>query len=163
MARPEDEIVLHVSVAAWWSLRHLPYATEAERFLFEEIGTDRVRVLTVAGIELRVLDAIARDLSAIELDPLIAQLLYDDVTAQFQTMTRIGMMRVADPVPLAGAAFVMATRFGISLDDAMSMVLARLSDTPILLADEELRERLETRAAEHPSLQVRLHPDYWTA
>ena len=163
MARPEDEIVLHVSVAARWWLRHLPYATEAERFLLEEIGARRVRTLAVAGIELRVLDELARDLSAIELDPLIAQLLYDDVTAQFQTMTRMCMMRVADPIPLAAAAFVMATRFGISLDDAMSMVLAHLSDTPILLADEGLRERLQTRAAEHPGLQVRWLPEYWTA
>jgi hypothetical protein len=80
---PSRVVVLHISVAVRWWLRHLPDATLAERLLFDSVPRRETRLSIHTGMENRVLDEVARDLAGSGFDESVIAALPDDVARQF--------------------------------------------------------------------------------
>lgn len=154
-----EQFTLHVSVAVRWWLYHLPWSAEADRFLFRGLAGKRLRVVAVDGMELQVLSAIVDDLGAY-LDEGMARQMGTDVPTLFNDLGQAGILRSVSARSLARAAMVNASRHRLSFSDSLTVTLAAINGTPLLVADYALYEALKPIAAAEPAFRVAWLPDH---
>lgn len=151
------QFVLHLSVAAAWWFSFLPYALEASKFL-EELDAGQIRVEVVAETPLRVLarlEAFSRDHPELHLDLDALQVSRTNIATRFRMLAGEGVLHEASRRPLLDRlAWGVHVRFGVSFPDAWSVVLAEMSEIPILVSDAELQDKLKTVESERPDLRV---------
>ena len=155
-----DIAVLHPSVPVLWWLHHRPHAADADRFLFDYLALRRIRLLVVAGLHLRILDEVTRDLGGSNLHPDMVGRLFDDVAAQMRLLVEWHAIHVMDAAPLLRAAFELAIAQGIPLYDATTAILAETMRLPLLIAEQGQRESLEEIGRERQSLSLLWLPEY---
>lgn len=144
---------LHVDVAARWWLPYLPYAAEAQRFLYEHIPNGAIRLVAYAGIEAPVLDAIAQELGD-DLDPFLAQTLAPDVQTLFAELAQRGILQAVSPQPYLRAALVATALHRIAFSDGLMVALAEAWRCPLLVADEERHQTLRRIEQVRPALHI---------
>lgn len=154
------DFILHPTVAARWWQTHLPYASEANQLLSTRLSSRDVRAIAVEGIVFKVLQELADDYRQFQLDPDIKLRLWEDVSRLFNVLEQDGSVMPVGQSILAEPAFLMATRYNVSLDDAMSVVLAEVTGLPLVVADDHLANGLQELARERPLLRALLVGEY---
>ena len=145
--------VVHPSVlAVLWQYPGPLY--DAAHALLEELARGSLRLLAVEGIELHVLELLAVYLRDDRIEPLISVPLFMDVKAQIALMTNHHLMEIVGAEGLTGSAFVIATRYALSVHDTLAVALAERAGHMLLVGDEQLRDQLTRLAHERTQLQV---------
>jgi len=139
--------VVHPSVIAqlWQYPSQLHDA--AQRWL-QDLASGDTHVAAVEGIEQRVLVRLLQHYRDIRLEPFVSLPLFMDVKSQH------GFMELVPANQLDASAFVLASKHGLSFDDALSITLAEGEGIPLLIADEGVLKQLEAVQEERDLLQL---------
>jgi predicted nucleic acid-binding protein len=132
---------------------------DAANALNQEAISGRARFVATDGIDLHVLDLLAKYFQNDAVEPLISIPLFIDVKSQLNLMVQRGQLDLVSTERFMGEAFTLAVRFGLSVSDALPVVLAEERGLPLLIADEALRDRLRAVERGRDLLQVVWLPD----
>jgi hypothetical protein len=132
----------------------LPRSAASVRFLDEFLQPDRMRVLVPEHLLWQVLRLVAADLAEDRLAGVLAAALADDIRVVFATLIAQGSVVLADHMPLVRQAFIVATHYGLSLDDALVAALADRTGLPLLVADAQTEGAYRPLADDRATLRV---------
>lgn len=150
--------VLHPGVLArLWQYPGPLY--DAAHVLLQDVARGRLTFLGVEGFHVHTLDCLADYLRHDAIEPLISVPLFEDVKRVLTLLQYEQFLELHSAEPFLGDAFIVATRHGLSIYDALSVALAEQHGVPLLIADEDLRGHLVEIERQRRFLRIAWLPD----
>jgi predicted nucleic acid-binding protein len=156
---PQPDFVLHPSAGArWWQFLH--DHQQAARDLFDRLFAGRLHCTALEGLPFHVLEALTSEAEQHRFSPSAAHVLVPDVIQRFQALVAVGAVELIPQFPLSVEAFAVAREYRIRFYDATHVMHAAISELPLLVASQPLRDQLAVIQTDLPRLQVLWLPDY---
>jgi hypothetical protein len=146
-------ILIHQSVLSRLWTPHKREHDAAYALIFGRVARNSTALVAVDSLFRDVLAELATEYGPDGLAPGIAGALFEDVRRVVAELESIGSMEYRLNRALLREAFALAGEFDVTLQDALPMTLAVISEEPLFLADDELLNRIRGLAI--PRLDVR--------